>query len=52
MVRVSILTDNKIRVECTLASKPEKIPIKDYEDLDAVMAEREGVVANSISVPL
>ena len=51
-VRVTILTDKEISVECTLAPKPETIPVKDYADMDAVMAGREDVVANSISVPL
>ena len=51
-VRVTILTDKEISVECTLAPKPETIPVKDYADMDAVMAGPEDLVANSISVPL
>jgi site-specific DNA recombinase len=51
-VRVSILTADKISVECTLAPKPETIQVKDYADMDAVMTGREDVVANSISVTL
>ena len=51
-VRVSILTDDRISVECTLAPKPEAIQVEDYSDLDAAVVEYDGVVANSISFPI
>jgi hypothetical protein len=44
-----MLTDDRISVECTLAPKPVTIPVKGYVNLGVIMAEREDVVASSIS---